>query len=243
MKAGSKMQSTVYVSSKYFKAGELSDKTAVVIDLLRASSTMVTALQNGCDRIIPATSPNEAVKIKRASEGEVLLGGEIDELKIQGFDLGNSPLEYNGTDIAEKTILYTTANGTVAVKRCDEAAEVLIGCMLNAQAVAQKVMEIGRDAALVCAGVRGKFSTDDVIAAGCILDRMVRLDGSLEMDDLSRVALKMYLGAKRDVRSALEGCAHYEHLVSLGLDEDIAFCLREDIYSVVPAYREGVIIK
>lgn len=237
------MQIAVYVSSKYFKPGELADKTAVVIDLLRASSTMVTALQNGCDRIIPAISPNEAVKIKKASEGEVLLGGEIDAQKIQGFDLGNSPLEYNELDIADKTIIYTTANGTVAVKRCQEAPEILIGCILNAGAVAQKIMDIGRDTALVCAGTHNKFSTDDVIAAGCILDRLVGLDGTAEMDDLGRVALKMYRSAKEDLVSALAGCAHYEYLMSLGAEDDIGFCMQEDHYSVVPVYKEGIVTK
>jgi 2-phosphosulfolactate phosphatase len=237
------MQITVYVSSKYFKPGELADKTAVIIDLLRASSTIVTAIQNRCDQIIPAISPNEAVKIKRASEGGVLLGGEIDNKKIQGFDLGNSPLEYSEEQVAEKTVVYTTANGSVAVKRCEEAPEILIGCMLNAQAVAKKVLDLGRDAALVCAGTRGKFSADDVIAAGCIIDRMVRMDESAEMDDLGRVALKMYRSAKEDAISALKGFAQYENLAALGAGDDVVFCVKEDLYSVVPVYKEGAISK
>jgi len=237
------MQVSVCTSSKYFKPGELSDKTAVIVDLLRASSTMVVAIQNGCDRIIPTVSPNEAVKMKKATEGDVLLGGEIGTQKIQGFDLGNSPLEYTEEEIAEKTIVYTTANGTVAVKRCEGAAEILIGCMLNADAVAQKILYIGRDAALVCAGNRNKFSTDDVIAAGCILDRLINLDVSVEMDDLGRIALNMYRAAKEDIPSSLNGCAHYEQLIEAGLQEDISYCLQEDLYSVVPVFREGIITK
>jgi 2-phosphosulfolactate phosphatase len=237
------MQITVYVSSKYFKAGELADKTAVIIDLLRASSTMVTAIQNGCDRIIPAISPNEAVKIKKASEGDVLLGGEMNAEKIQGFDFGNSPLEYTEDAIAEKTIAYTTANGTVAVKRCEEASEILIGCILNAQAVAGKAVEPERDLALVCAGTRGKFSTDDVLAAGCIIDRILAIDPQAQLDDLGKVALKLYRSAKGDLLSVLSGSTHYEHLVELGMRDDIAFCVQEDKYPVVPVYREGVISK
>ena len=113
-----------------------------------------------------------------------LLGGEMGAQKIQGFDFGNSPLEYTKEEITDKTIAYTTANGTVAVNRCNDTAETLIGCILNAQAVAAKALESGRDVALVCAGNRGKFSTDDVIATGCILDRILRIEPSVEMDDL-----------------------------------------------------------
>ncbi len=237
------MQITVFGSSKYFKPGELADKTAVIIDLLRTSSTMVTALENSCDRIIPAVSPNDAVEIKKASGGEVLLGGEIGAQDIQGFDLGNSPLEYKEADIAEKTIVYTTANGTVAVKRCEEAQEILIGCMLNAEAVAKAALDLGRDTALVCAGTRGKFSMDDVIAAGCILDRILRMDPSTGMDDLARVALKMYRDAAGNIMGALQGSTHYEYLIGLGLKDDIAYCVQEDLYTVVPVYKEGIIVK
>ena len=232
---------TVSVTPKYFKPGELADKTAVVIDVLRASSTIVTAVHNECDRIIPAISPNEAAKIKKFSEGDVLLGGEIDSNKIQGFDMGNSPLEYTTENIAEKTIIFSTANGSVAIKRCDDAAEVLIGSILNAKAIANEVLEIGRDTYLVCAGTRGKFSTDDIIATGCILDRIVSMDATVELDDLGRVALKMYRNARSDLMASFEGCMHFEHLMSLGLKDDVEFCLQEDLYSVVPVYKEGII--
>lgn len=237
------MQITVTVTPKYLKPGELADKTAVVIDVLRASSTIVTALQNECDRIIPAMSPNEAVKIKKVSEGEVLLGGEMDSKKIQGFDFGNSPLEYGKENIAEKIIAFSTANGSVAIKRCDDAAEVLIGSMLNAKAVAKEVLEIGRDTCLVCAGTRGKFSTDDIIATGCIVDRIISMDGTVELDDLGRVALKMYRNAKNDLMASFEGCMHFDYLMEIGLKQDVEFCLQEDLFSVVPVYKEGVITK
>jgi 2-phosphosulfolactate phosphatase len=237
------MQITVSVTPKYLKPGELADKTAVVIDVLRASSTIVTALQNECDRIIPAISPNEAAKIKKVSEGEILLGGEMDSKKIQGFDLGNSPLEYTKENIEEKIIVFSTANGSVAIKRCDDAAEVLVGCMLNAKAVAKEVLEIGRDTYLVCASTRGKFSTDDIIATGCILDRIIGMDGTVELDDLGRVALKLYRNAKKDLMAAFEGCMHFDHLMSLGFREDVEFCLQEDLFDVVPVYKEGVITK
>ncbi|MEI6100946.1 MAG: 2-phosphosulfolactate phosphatase [Eubacteriales bacterium] len=237
------MQITVAITSKYFKSGELTDKTAVVVDVLRASSTIITAIQHECDRIIPAASPMEAAKIKKASEGEVLLGGEMESKIIQGFDKGNSPLEYMDQSVLDKTIIFSTADGSITIKKCDEAAEVLIGAMLNAAAVAKRVIDIGRDTYLVCAGTQGKFSTDDVLAAGCILDRIMQLDASVELDDLGKVAIKMYLHAKSNMISAMEGCRQYEYLAETGHQGDVKFCLQEDIYPIVPVYKEGVIVK
>lgn len=235
------MQITVEVSSKYIKKGELTDKTAVVVDVLRASSTIITAMQHQCDRMIPAASPMEAADIKKASEGEVLLGGEMDTKKIQGFDMGNSPLEYTDENIMDKIIIFSTADGSGAIKACAEAAEVLIGAILNAGAIAEKIIEIGRDVIFVCAGTQGKFSADDILAAGCILDRIMDLDVVVEMDDIGRVALKMYRSAKKNLSAALEGCKQYENLVGTGLKRDVEFCLQEDLFPIVPVYKEGVI--
>lgn len=235
------MQITVSVTFKHVKTGELTDQTAVVVDILRTSSTIITAMQHECDRMIPAASPMEAADIKKASEGEVLLGGEMGVKKIQGFDLGNSPLEYMDRNIVDKSIIFSTAEGSVAIKKCDEAAEVLIGAILNAGAVAERVMEIGRDVHLVCAGSQGKFSTDDILAAGCILDRIMELDASVELDDLGRVALKMYRNGKKNLLLALEGCRQYERLAEEGFGRDVEFCLQEDLFPVVPVYKEGVI--
>jgi Phosphosulfolactate phosphohydrolase and related enzymes len=235
------MQITVQVASNYIKKGELTDKTAVVVDVLRASSTIITALQHHCDRMIPAANPMEAAEIKKASEGDVLLGGEMDTKKIQGFDLGNSPLEYMDENISDKPIIFSTADGSVAIKRCTEAAEVLIGAVLNAGAVAGRVVEIGRDVHLVCAGTQGNFSTDDILAAGCILDRIMDLDAAAELDDLGRVALKMYRNSKNNLLAAMAGCKQYEHLIRAGLKKDVEFCLQEDLFPVVPVYKEGVV--
>ena len=237
------MQITVSINSKNFKSGELNDKTVVVVDVLRASSTIITAIAHACDRMIPAASPMEAAEIKKVSEGEVLLGGEMDLKKIQGFDMGNSPLEYTENSILEKIIVFSTADGSITIKKCDEAAEVLIGAILNAQAVAKKVLAIGRDTYLVCAGTQSKFSTDDIIGAGCILDRILELDTGVEMDDLGKVALKIYRQSRNNLMHAMEGCTQYEYLKRKGHRKDVEFCLQEDLFSVVPVYKEGIIVK
>lgn len=237
------MQITVAITSQSFKKGELSDKTVVVVDVLRTSSTIVAALQHGCERVIPAYNPSEAAEIRNVTESDVLLGGETDMMKVQGFDLGNSPLEYLGKDILEKTVILSAADGTSAIKGCAGAGTVLIGCLLNAEALASAVLQIGRDTVMVCAGVNGKFSTDDVIGVGCILDRIMQSDPSADMDDLGHLALRVYRRAKSNMLQFLEGCVQYERLSAAGYLEDVTFCLQEDIFSVVPVYKEGIIVK
>ncbi len=218
-------------------------KTAMMIDALRASATIITAVSNGCDRIVPTNEANEAAAIKKISEGNMLLCGEIDAQKVGGFDLGNSPLEYSADVVEDKVLIYSTSNGSVAIKGLADAEDILIATFINATAAAQKAYDLGRDIVLVCAGTKGKFSTDDVIAMGCIIHRLVLLNKDIETDDLGKVALKLYLQSQLDVQSALEGSSDYEYLKQLKLFDDLEYCTREDMFDVVPVYKEGVIIK
>ncbi|MEG0257127.1 MAG: 2-phosphosulfolactate phosphatase, partial [Christensenella sp.] len=223
--------------------GELQDRTAVMVDALRASATIITAISNGCDRIVPTSEANEAAAIKKISEGNVLLGGEIAAQKVSGFDLGNSPLEYTQNVVDDMVIIYSTTNGSIAVKELAAAEDILIGTFINADAVAKKAISLERDVVLVCAGTKRKFSMDDIIAMGCILDRMLKVDESIEFDDMGRVALKLYHDANHDILGALEGSEHFEYLKQLKLYDDLEYCTREDMFDVVPVYQEGVIFK
>ncbi len=218
-------------------------KTAVMIDALRASATIITAISNGCDRIVPTSEANEAAAIKKISEGNVLLCGEIDAQKVGGFDLGNSPLEYTPDIVADRVLIYSTSNGSIAVKGLADAETIIIATFINATAAAQRAFDLQRDIVLVCAGTKGKFSTDDVVAMGCIIDRLIMLDETLETDDLGKVALKIYQDSRNDILGALSGSSDYEYLKQLKLFDDLEYCTREDMFDVVPVYQEGVIIK
>lgn len=237
------MKVTCAAVFKDLPISELQDRTAVMVDALRASATIITAISNGCDRIVPTSEANEAAAIKKISEGNVLLGGEIAAQKVGGFDLGNSPLEYTQNVVQDMVVIYSTSNGSVAVKELVAAEDVLIGTFINAEAVAKRALSLDGDIVLVGAGTRRKFSTDDIIAMGCILDRMLKFDDELELDDMGRVALKLYHDANHDILGALEGCSHFEYLRQLKLYDDLEYCTREDMFDVVPVYQEGVIIK
>lgn len=220
---------------------ELQGKTAIMVDALRAGATIITAVHNGCDRIVPADEPSEAAAIKRISEGNVILCGELEAKKVSGFDLGNSPLEYTREAVRDQVILYATSNGSAAVRYLSSAEHVLVGTFLNATAVARRAVELGLDVVIVCAGLEGQFSTDDIIAMGCIIERMLSMDPDIQTDDLAKVSLKLYKDAASNLRESLSGCASYEFLKNLRYDDDLEYCTREDMFEVVPEYIEGVI--
>ncbi|MGI6153681.1 MAG: 2-phosphosulfolactate phosphatase [Christensenellaceae bacterium] len=222
---------------------ELLGKTAIMVDALRASATIITAISNGCDRIVPTSEANEAAAIKRISEGNVLLCGEIEAQKVGGFDLGNSPLEYTQEVVEDKIIIFSTTNGSVAVKSLAEADDVLIASFINAQAAAKYAYDLGREIILVGAGTNSKASIDDTTAMGCIVDRLLKLDADIELDDAGRIALKLYRDAGTDILAALEGSTHFEYLKQLKLYDDLEYCTREDLFDVVPVYKEGVIVE
>ena len=142
---------------------------------------------------------------------------------------------------ADRVMVMTTTNGTRAILRAKDARVLLLGSFLNASAVAHVARENGENIAIVCAGTNGKFSLDDILCSGAIISRLLELDGNQYLDDLARTALTLYESYKDDLRAALAGSAHVERLRSLGMEDDIRFCLQEDVMDAVPCYVDGVI--
>lgn len=235
------MEITILESHKSVRMGVLTDKTAIVVDAMRSAATIITALHNGCDRIIPVSSVNDVLELKHVTEGEVLSCGEISAVLIPDFDLGNSPRDYTEERIKDKVLIFSTTNGSITIRKCTGSAITLVGSFLNATAVANYALMEGNDIALVCAGTKGKFSTDDILACGCIIDKILTHSKGVQMDDFSHVAYTLYMQNRDDMRMLLNNCKHYRDLVNSGVMNDIEYCLREDIFTEVPVYREGVI--
>ncbi|MBC8530245.1 2-phosphosulfolactate phosphatase [Gehongia tenuis] len=220
------------------------DRTAIVIDVLRATSCMVTALSNGAREVIPVEDVEEALKMGgRLGRENVLLGGERNALLIPGFDLGNSPLEYSGEKVRGKVIVATTTNGTRAIRRArtSGARRILVGAYLNARAVADRVRDED-EIAIVCSGTAERFSLDDVMAAGSIIAELRELGVKLELDDLGYNALFLYDQYKRHPEDLLLHCGHYRRLVELGFD-DLTYCFTQNKLDVVPSYDEDGAIR
>ncbi|MFO0424118.1 MAG: 2-phosphosulfolactate phosphatase [Planctomycetia bacterium] len=232
------------------RQGACAGGIAVVIDVLRASTTIITALAHGAARVRPVLTVEEA-RAEAAARG-AMLGGERGGRRIEGFDLGNSPLEYGRDRVGGRPIVITTTNGTAALHACDGAAEVLIGAIVNRSAVAEAAHALaiehgGCDIHLVCAGTEGAVTEEDLLAAGAILDAAVHRDGCSEdsLDATGREALCRFRAAvaagpttaqaiAREFASSIGG----RNLIELGMEADLPASAAIDSLSVVP--RLGV---
>ncbi|WP_422444754.1 2-phosphosulfolactate phosphatase [Thermoanaerobacterium sp. DL9XJH110] len=245
------MRIEIYPTAQSVK--DLKGKTAIVLDVLRATSVITTALNNGAERVIPVPSVEEAFHLARNLKDNAVLGGEREAVKIPGFDLGNSPLEYKKELVAGKTVILTTSNGTRAVKASESAEHILIGCFLNASGAALKALELAFSlkapaVAVVCAGTLGEFSLDDATCAGLIVDRMVsymeKKNETPELSDLAFACRDIYLQHRNDLKAFISHAGHYRRLMSLGFDRDIDYCLRQDALDCVPVYdKKSLAIK
>lgn len=214
------------------------NKTVIVIDVLRATSVIISALKNGAKSVVPVTSVEEALETKKKLEN-VILGGERKAQKIEGFDLSNSPEDYGSTAVHDKNVIITTTNGTKAISRSSAASKVYIGALLNAKAVSVKAYEEKQDIVIVNSGTNGSFSMDDFIASGAVIEELLNLD-TFELTDVSKTALMIYRNHP-DFKSYVREAKHYQVLMDLGLERDIDFCLQKDLYDIVPEYKNGII--
>lgn len=232
------------ISKDHINKEKLKGKTVVVIDMLRATSVIVTALNNGCSRVIPVISIKEAFDMANKNgdinEKKFILGGERKALKIEGFDCTNSPLEYTREVVEGKNLIITTSNGTWAIKNSEDASNILIGAMINARAVARKCCEIGQDIIIVNAGTNGEFSMDDFICGGYIIENIKQLHIDIQLSDLSRTANLIY-NEHKDIKSFICNATHYNRMKELKLYDDLTYCMQKDIIDYVPMYSNGVI--
>lgn len=210
----------------------------VVVDQLRASSTIVRALASGAACVRPCPEPADALALRA---GGVLLGGERGGLRIEGFDLGNSPSEYTPERVAGRTVAFTTTNGTRAIASAQRAGaeRVVIGCLNNLSAAVEAVRS-ARLVVVVCAGTDGVETEEDTLVAGAIADRLITLGFAAAEDTPTRRALGAWraLAAPEDHAGALAGAMRASrggvNLVGLGLGADVDDCAAVDSHPAVP---------
>lgn len=252
------MKLDIIISAGDIKEEKVIGKTVVIIDMLRATSVITTAITNGCEEVVPVLSIDEAMDIARKDRDNCILGGERKALKIEGFDCSNSPLEYSREIVKNKRIILTTTNGTRAIKGCEKAKNIFIGAMINAKAVAKQLALLREDVVIVNAGTYDEFSMDDFICSGYIIDALlgmtdlslhgISLKGQeltevkVELSDIAKTAHYIYK-LNRDIVSYIRNASHYNRLVELGLKEDLEYCLKKDLTKAVPFYKDGVIKK
>ncbi len=221
----------------------ISAHTVAVIDVLRATSVIIHALSQGATEIIPVATIEEALsRITQFPEGTTLLGGERESRKIEGFDLGNSPREYIGERIKGKRLILTTTNGTKAFHLVSSGREILATSFFNIGAISHHCLDMRTDLLIFPSGDEGRFSLEDVVCGGMLIDRMLEKGkGPFSLTDASQSALILYERFKENLVKALRLSTHGQDLIERGFEEDLSYCAQVDITNVVPIFRDGVI--
>jgi len=221
--------------------GSVAGACAVVVDVLRATSTIATALGHGASYVVARAEVDDAFaareELERRGEGPVL-GGERGGRKVPGFDLGNSPLEYDAERVAGKPVVLCTSNGTAALRRCREASRVFAAAFLNAAATAAAVARGAEPVVLCCAGKEGAPSLEDACCAGLVASHL-RGAYEFELDDATAIALLCWKKHGGNVDGMLAGCTHGRYLASLGFERDLEFCGQVDAFDVAAVQKEG----
>ncbi|MBS4022510.1 MAG: 2-phosphosulfolactate phosphatase [Dethiobacter sp.] len=227
---------------------DIKERIAVVIDTLRATSTIITALGMGCREVIPVSSPAEAINLKKkALYSSYLLGGEIEGNYIESFQLGNSPVEYANTTLRGKGLILTTTNGTHALQKAKKSDMVIVCALLNAKAVSDWLSRQEKDLVICCAGTRGNYSLEDFLTAGRLVNNLIEKNSSFRASDLALTSACFYKSVRfgKDGKNGLpdmvKGSVNGERLCRSGFEEDVKYCAQEDIYTITPIYINGSI--
>jgi 2-phosphosulfolactate phosphatase len=213
---------------------------------LRASSTITVALNNGAREVIPVASIESAVKISGSLFGEVTLrGGERNGKMIEGFNLGNSPLEYSESAVKGKSIIYCTTNGSVALAKSRYARALIVGSFLNLTTVVEFVKEENKDFLFICAGrinTIGYFSLEDAVCAGMMIQKLMKVESlELNLSDSAKAAHALYKTFGRSILKMLKTSEHGRFLIEIGYADDLKICAAVDSVPVLPVQIENKI--
>ncbi|WP_310393212.1 2-phosphosulfolactate phosphatase [Hymenobacter sp.] len=221
---------------------DLRGRVAVIVDILRASSTIVTALGEGVTHVFPVASLEECAALGR--QHGCLTAAERDGLPAAGFDLSNSPFGFRDAArrVRGRALAISTTNGTAALQRSLAAKAVVVGSFLNLAAVVAFAREQARDVLVVCAGWKGQFCLEDTVFGGALAERLAA-DFDVQSSDATLAALHLWQQGKADLAAYLEQSAHVRRLNSLEASQDFAFCLRLDAYAtVLPIWQKDRLV-
>ena len=222
---------------EYFK-GEYD--IVVVIDVLRAKSAICAAFENGIRSIIPVATIEEAQDYK---DRGYLVGAERKGQIVDGFDFGNSPYSYMNEDFIGKDVVLSTTNGTKALSIASDAETVVVGSLLNLDALCEWLENQDKNILCLCSGWQDKFNLEDTICAGAISDYLLSTGNFTSDEDSSIAAKYLYLSAKDNFFGYLKSSSHRRRLKNLNLNEDIKYCLTPNQTDVIPILRNGKLVK
>jgi 2-phosphosulfolactate phosphatase len=236
------MNIRLYPTLEQVDRNALQDSTVVVIDVLRASTTIVAAIDSGAEKIIPIADVETASRLVRPSERDAkLLAGERKCRPIPGFDLCNSPEEFTPERVRGRTIVFTTTNGTRAIAAVAKAHRTIICALTNLRAVVAALAG-ERDVVLLCCGTEGNISVEDLLCGGILLASLEAEVASETLTDSARIARIIADAPGRDAEAFVRSSDHGRRLIELGFEKDVVFCSRIGVSVSVPVLREGAIV-
>lgn len=222
---------------------DVTSSVVVIIDVLRATSTIATVLHNGAKEIIPVDSVNECIRIGR--QIEAITAGERDGKVAEGLEHGNSPFEYPESFIGGKTLVLTTTNGTKLLHMAlnNGAHEIITGSFANIDAVCNHLIQKNKSVLLACAAWKDRVNIEDTLFAGAVINK-IQQHFSINCD-ASQMALGLFKEAEEDLYEFMKRkeASHYKRLTSFGLEKDIRHCLTSNTANVLPLYTEGKLIR
>lgn len=214
-----------------------------VVDVLRATTTIAVALQNGAAGIIPVAEAADATALaNQLGRDRVLLCGERASERIEGFDLDNSPDSFTPDAVAGKTLIMTTTNGTRALRAVAGAASVRAAALANRAAVAVELAREDGNIVVVCAGENAGFAFEDAIGAGALVDALLTSIPDADLRDGARAAALLYRSVSTRLVDAIASADHAEHLARKGFAHDVTRCAALDTIDVVPILRDGILV-
>jgi 2-phosphosulfolactate phosphatase len=234
------MDAEVFLTHSNISEGDVQGRTVVVIDVLRACSTIVTALDRGARAVMPVLDMAQAGKLASNLDPDVYrLGGERNGDKIEGYHLGNSPREYTEEAVGGRDVILNTTNGTSALERAKEAEHLVASCFLNAGRTVDFIQEHAEAVTIVCAGRKNRLSLEDTLCAGLLLDRLWDGNEPLPVTDSAHTAYTLYHTDSSNLESALRRANHAEQLEKQNYGEDLDYCFRIDALPVLPYYTDN----
>ncbi len=225
----------------------LKDKNVIILDVLRATTTMTIALANGAKEIIPTESIATAVRVAKGSKNSVLCG-ERNGKVIDGFTLGNSPFEYSSETIKDKALIFNTTNGTQAIMKSKFAKNCLLASFINISAIVDYVNSLDEDFTIICSGKLNDFCLEDAVCAGMLLSKL-SAGRSMEFKDseiaamnlCNDLAMLLNVPSQEKILRMFNISEHGRYLISLGFEKDLEVCSKIDSYPFIPMFMNGVI--
>ena len=216
---------------------KIEGRIVVVIDIFRATSSICFGIENGATEIIPVASVEECMSFDGKG---YLLAAERNGEVVNGFDFGNSPFSYTKEKVAQKKVVLTTTNGTHAIQQAKEADKIIIGSFLNLDSLCEWLAIQNQDVLLLCSGWKNKFNLEDTLFAGAVVHQLK--NNFNHYCDAAIAAEDMYLLAKDDLRQYLYKSSHSQRLKELNIEDDIQFCLKQNICKTIPVLEEGKLV-